>query len=88
MLNYHGKWLTISRHAADEMAKLGLDAEGIIRIVEEGKEVRHREKGKMERWLPRGNKIYNVVIAEHPQRVVVIHVGRFSKTKGHMERLG
>ncbi|MCK4327881.1 MAG: hypothetical protein KAW41_05460 [Candidatus Diapherotrites archaeon] len=87
MIKYHGKWLVIKRHPANEMNKLGLDPEDIVKFLEKGRQFEHREKGKVEKWCPRGDKIYNVVIAEYQDTLVLIHVGRFKKTKKHMARL-
>lgn len=84
---YRGKPLLASRHAAEEMAALGLDDDGVVRVLEEGAQGRKRARGVEEKWLPNGGRITNVVAAEHGDRIVIVHVGEFTATRRHMRRL-
>jgi len=82
---YKGLLLHPSKHADLELLKYGLRLSDCKKILENGYEVRKREKNTEEKWLGVGKKIYNIVImktysfAFEEEIYLIKHVGRFTK---------
>jgi hypothetical protein len=85
---FKGLRIVVSDSAMRELMKFGFDIEDVIWILENGKDApRKRKEGKIERWLEKGNKILNAVIAKDYNEIskedcyVLIHVGMFTRKK-------
>jgi len=84
---YKGLRIIISRTAMQELIKHNSTTQEIIEILEKGYAPRKRSKEKIEKWLDKGNKTYNAVIAKNYDEInkkecwVLIHFGKFTKRK-------
>jgi hypothetical protein len=70
-----------TKQALDELSDIDLDLEGAQQILDEGFEVRKREKGVIERGISRGKKVINVVVVDCGSHYKLIHAGQFTLTK-------
>lgn len=84
---YRNKPLQLTRSATLELIQLALDIDDVVDILEFGQSVKKRKHRTIEKWLPEGKHIYNVVIVDVGDVWRVIHVGRFTKTKKKMRLL-
>ncbi len=84
-VRYKGKRIEATRSAAEELAQEGKTLLDVKEILEEGYEPRQRKEGKVEKWLDKGDKTYNAVLAEGYNEVVkekvwiLLHFGKFAK---------
>ena len=85
-VRYNNLTLIPSNAAINELLKHGLMLSDCKEILEHGYSApRKRKRGIEEKWLDKGNKTYNVVIARsfnfwYNEHVwLIIHVGRFSR---------
>ncbi len=84
-VRFRGKLLTLSKEVSEELMNFGADIENCKEILETGYEPRKRRRGKIERWMDKGNKTFNVVIVEGYDEIlkeecwVIIHFGRLTK---------
>jgi len=69
------------RNADEEMIECSMGTEDIAEILEEGKEVRKRAKGIIEKWLHRGDFIYIVAVEDCDEYWLIRHVGKIRATK-------
>jgi hypothetical protein len=86
-VRYEGLRIAPTRAAQRELFKLGMDIQDCLDILKNGYSPRKRAKGTVERWLDKGNKTFNVVVAKdydeirHEECWVLIHLGKFTKRK-------
>ncbi len=84
-VKYKGLRLTSSKSALNELMKYGFDLEDCKEILELGYHGRKRSKNKIEKWLDRRDKTFNIVIAKDFHEImkeevwVIIHLGKFTK---------
>lgn len=85
-VRYVGLRIIPSRSAMRDLFKSGKRLADVVEILEKGYDApRKRKAGTIERWLQKGNKIYNAVIVKDYHEVlmeecwVLIHFGRFTK---------
>ena len=83
---YKGLRVVPSISAMRELMKYGKTLADAVVVLEEGYDApRKRGRGKIERWLERGNKIFNAVVAKdynekaREEVWVLIHFGKFSR---------
>ncbi len=69
------------------MVELGIDTHQIIEMLENGREIKKRKKGIIEKWCQRGMKIYIVAIEEYEDYWLIRHVGKIRATKGKLRIL-
>jgi hypothetical protein len=86
-VRYAGLRIAPTRAAQRELFKLGLDLQDCVEILDDGYSPRKRAKDTIERWLDKGNKTLNAVIAKdyddtrNEECWVLIHIGKFTKRK-------
>lgn len=85
---YKGLRIAISRSAMQELTKEGKTIYDVVEILEEGYDApRKRKQGTIEKWLDKGKKTYNAVIAKDYHEIlkedcwVLIHFGKHTKFK-------
>ena len=83
---YKGLRIAVSHSAMRELVKEGKTLYDVVNILDNGYDApRKRKKGVIEKWLNKGNKTYNVVIAKDYDETmkedcwVLIHFGKFSR---------
>ncbi|MBW2977139.1 hypothetical protein KY347_06880 [Candidatus Woesearchaeota archaeon] len=90
MLNveYKGLRIAVSSAAMRELLKEEKTLLDVAEILERGYDSpRKRKKGTIERWMDKGNKTFNAVIAKDYDEImkedcwVLIHFGKFTKRK-------
>ena len=71
-----------------ELMQEGLTLDDVQEILEQGHDApRKRKKGCIEKWLDRGNKTYNAVVARDYNETlkeevwVLVHFGKFGRKK-------
>ncbi len=87
-VNYKG-WPLVPSHAAmRELMHEGKTLLDVLEILENGQDApRKRKAGIIEKWLHKGKKTYNTVIAQDYNETlkedvwVVIHFGKFTRRK-------
>jgi hypothetical protein len=82
---YKGLMIVVSRAAMRELMKHGLTLLDAVEVLERGHDApRKRKKGTVEKWLDKGNKTWNAVVARDYNESmkedcwVLIHFGRFA----------
>ena len=85
---YKGLRIAVTESAMRELMKEEKTLHDVVQILEEGYEApRKRKTGTIEKWLDKGNKTFNVVIAKDYNEImkedcwVLIHFGKFSRRK-------
>jgi len=85
---YKGLRIVVSNLAMTELMKEEKTLYDVVQILEEGYDApRKRKAGTIERWLDKGKKTFNVVIAKDYNEVmkedvwVLIHFGKFTRRK-------
>lgn len=85
---YKGLRIVPSLSAARELMKNSETLDFVAEILETGYDApRKRKKGTIERWVDRGKKTYNAVIARNYNDLsnedvwVLIHFGKFTKRR-------
>ncbi|MBU2561329.1 MAG: hypothetical protein KKD17_03450 [Nanoarchaeota archaeon] len=83
---HKGLRIDVTHSAMQELAREGKDLHDVIKVLEEGHDApRKRKAGTIEKWLDRGNKTFNVVVAKDYNEVrreecwVLIHFGKFTR---------
>jgi len=83
---YKGLRIAISDSAMRELVKEGKTIYDVIGILEQGYDApRKRKSGTIEKWLDKGKKTYNAVVAKDYHEIlkedcwVLIHFGKFSR---------
>ena len=85
-VRYAGARICVSRSAMRDLMKHGCDLYDTLKVLEEGKDSpRKRKRGVIEKWLARGKKTYEAIIASGYDEITkekvwkLIHFGRFAK---------
>jgi len=85
---YKGIRIAITDSAMRELMKEEQTLYDVVEILEEGQDApRKRKTGTIEKWLDKGKKTFNVVIAKDYDNIskedcwVLIHFGKFSKRR-------
>lgn len=83
---YQGLRIVVTDAAMRELFKHEKTLYDVVEILETGYDApRKRKEGTIERWLDRGNKIFNAVVVRDYNEVmkeecwVLIHFGKFTK---------
>lgn len=83
---YQGLRIIVTDAAMRELFKHEKTLYDVVEILETGYDApRKRKEGTIERWLDRGNKIFNAVVVRDYNEVmkeecwVLIHFGKFTK---------
>ena len=83
---YKGLRISVSNPAMIELMKEEKTVYDVVEILDEGYNApRKRKEGKIEKWLDKGNKTFNVVIAKDYDEIlkencwVLIHFGKFTR---------
>ncbi len=83
---YQGLRIAVTNAAMRELMNEGFTLFDIVEILETGYDApRKRKEGTIEKWLDRGTKTYNVVIAKDYDEIMkeecwaLIHFGKFTK---------
>jgi len=86
MPKYKGMKITPSISAMRELMKYGKTLTDVAQILEHGYDApRKRRKGVVERWLDKGKKTINAVVAKDYNEQakedvwVLIHIGKFTR---------
>lgn len=86
---YKGKRIIPTDAGMRELMTLGMALKDVADILENGQDSpRKRQRGKIERWLQKGKKTYNVVVAEDYDCIMkepvwaLIHLGKFTTKSG------
>jgi len=86
IVTYRNLRLAPSRHALNELLKLGLCLEDCKNILEQGYDApRKRKAGTVEKWFDKGKSTVNIVIKrDYDNQMkeecwVIIHLGMFKK---------
>ena len=92
---YEGLRIVPSLSAMRELMKHGKTLSDVVCILKQGQDApRKRKKGVIERWLGKGSKTYNAVVAkdfneQSSEEVwVLIHFGKFSRKSCQKEDPG
>ena len=87
-VRYQDLFIFPSNAAIRELMKEGKTLLDVLKILEEGQDApRKRKRGTIERWLNKGNKTYNAVIAkDYNERLqedvwVLVHFGKFTRRR-------
>ncbi|HLD87043.1 MAG TPA: hypothetical protein VJB12_03180 [Candidatus Nanoarchaeia archaeon] len=80
-VSFNGKPLVPTKTASEELVDIDFDLERVPDILETGFEIRKREKGVIERGIPRGKKVVNVVVVDRGDFFKLIHAGEFTLSK-------
>ena len=85
---YKGLRIAITDSAMRELMKEEKTLYDVVIILQEGYDApRKRKEGTIEKWLDKGNKIFNVVIAKDYDETmkedcwVLIHFGKFTRRR-------
>jgi hypothetical protein len=85
---YKGLRIAVTDSAMRELMKEEKTLYDVVIILEEGYDApRKRKEGTIEKWLDKGNKTFNVVIAKDYDETmkedcwVLIHFGKFTRRK-------
>ena len=85
---YKGLRIAITNSAMRDLMKEEKTLYDAVKILEEGYNApRKRKEGTIEKWLDKGNKTFNVVIAKDYDEImkeecwVLIHFGKFTRRK-------
>jgi len=85
---YKGLRIAISHSAMQELMQEGKTIYDVVEILETGYDApRKRKSGIIEKWLDKGKKTYNAVIAKDYHEIlkedcwVLIHFGKFTRRK-------
>ncbi|HII16247.1 MAG TPA: hypothetical protein HA362_08145 [Nanoarchaeota archaeon] len=85
---FQGLKIIVSDSAMRELFKLGKDMHDVLEVLESGYDApRKRKAGTIERWLDKGKKTVNAIIAldynETMQEEcwVLVHFGKFARNK-------
>ncbi len=80
--------IAVTHSAMRELIKEEKTLYDVVEILEEGYDApRKRKAGTIEKWLGKGNKIFNVVIIQDYDEImkedcwVLIHFGKFTRRK-------
>lgn len=80
--------IAVTDSAMRELMKEEKTLYDVVQILEEGYDApRKRKVGTIEKWLDKGNKTFNVVIAKDYNEImkedcwVLIHFGKFTRRK-------
>ena len=80
--------IAISHSAMQELMQEGKTIYDVVEILENGYDApRKRKEGTIEKWLDKGKKTYNAVIAKDYHEIlkedcwVLIHFGKFTRRK-------
>jgi hypothetical protein len=83
---YKGLRIAISHSAMQELMQEGKTIYDVVEILENGYDApRKRKQGTIEKWIDKGKKTYNVVIAKDYHEIlkedcwILIHFGKFSR---------
>ena len=83
---YQGARIAVTNAAMRELMDEGFTLFDIVEILETGHDApRKRKEGTIEKWIDKGNKTYNAVIAKDYDETlkeecwVLIHFGKFTK---------
>lgn len=87
-VRYKGLRIAVSHSAMQELIKENKTLYDIKEILEQGYDApRKRKSGIIEKWLDKGKKTYNAVIAKDYDEIMkedvwlLIHFGKFTKRK-------
>ncbi len=87
-VRYKGLWIVPSYAAQAEFTKMGKTMLYALNVLERGYDApRKRRAGTIEKWLNKGNKTYNAVIAKDYNEIakenvwVLVHFGKFTRRK-------
>ncbi len=85
---YQGMSIVVSDSAMRELFRQGKSVHDVVEILEQGHDApRKRKRNIIERWLDKGNKTFNAVIAKdyndksREECWVLIHFGRFTRRR-------
>jgi len=85
---YKGLRIAVSNSAMIELMKEEKTLYGVVEILEKGYDApRKRKEGTIEKWLDKGKKTFNAVIAKDYDETlkedcwVLIHFGKFTRRK-------
>jgi hypothetical protein len=85
---YKGLRIHVSHSAMGELFNHGATMDDVASVLEQGRDApRRRARGTIERWLDRGEKTFNAVVArdyDHTLREevwVLIHYGCFTRKR-------
>ena len=80
--------IAVSHSAMQELMQEGKTIYDVVEILEDGYDApRKRKEGTIEKWLDKGKKTYNAVIAKDYHEIlkedcwVLIHFGKFTRRK-------
>ena len=83
---YKGLRIAISNSAMQELMQEAKTIYDVVEILEEGYDApRKRKQGTIEKWLDKGKKTYNAVVAKDYHEIlredcwILIHFGKFSR---------
>lgn len=83
---YKGLRIAVTDSAMRDLIKVEKTLYDVVDILENGYDApRERKEGVVEKWLDKGNKTFNAVIAKDYDEImkeecwVLIHFGRFSR---------
>lgn len=83
---YKGLRIAVTDSAMRELMKEEKTLYDVVKILENGYDApRKRKKGIIEKWLDKGNKVFNVVIVKDYDEIlkedcwVLIHFGKFTR---------
>ena len=87
-MRYKGLRIAVSVSAMNELMKYGMTLHDVAEILENGSDApRKRKPDTIERWLNKGRKTFNAVIAKNYDNIlkeecwILIHVGIFTRRK-------
>ena len=85
---YNGLRIIVSDSAMWELMKEEKTLYDVVEILEQGYDApRKRKQGIIEKWLDKGNKTFNAVVARDYNEImkedcwILIHFGKFSRGK-------
>ncbi len=86
--NYKGLRIVVSDSAMRELMKEEKTLYDVVEVLEHGYDApRKRKGGTVEKWLDKGNKTFNAVVAQDYNEImkedcwVLIHFGKFRRRK-------
>ena len=87
-VRYRGLLIVVTDAAMRELVQQEKSLDDVLVILEQGYDApRKRKDGVIERWLDKGDKTFNVVVARNYNEImkepcwVLIHVGKFTRRK-------
>ena len=85
---YKGFRIAITDSAMRDLMKEEKTLHDVVKVLEEGYNApRKRKEGTIEKWLDKGNKTFNIVIAKDYDEImkeecwILIHFGKFTRRK-------